>query len=78
MIEIRIPQTLRKMGYRPDKSILLRRTALMRSVNVAGRDETLFNMSTLVMGSKEIQAPTYHTFKNDFDFLISIAKVKRG
>lgn len=70
MIELRIPRTLRLFGYKESKGEDLRRSALLRAVNVAGRDTTLFNLASMVILTKEGRDPRHNLFKGDMDFLV--------
>ena len=68
--EIRIPKTLKQFGYRIDKSDILRRAALVRASQVAGRESVLFNLSSLVVLNRKNDNSMFQLFKNDLDYIV--------
>lgn len=70
MIEIKIPKTLRQFGYKEGKNDLLRRTALLRASEIIGKENVLFNLSSLVVMTKPFNKKKFNIFRDDLHFFV--------
>jgi len=77
MIEIKIPKTLKKFGYKLEAPIELRRKALLRANGIIGKESMLFNLSSGLYLSKQAKdIKHYNIIKNDFKWLLKSKKIQ--